>query len=205
MHHVLYDGLSIPLIFQDLAESYTHGYLHQRLPFHNIAHQICRDQSQATEFWKQKLCGYEAIVMSNISYPITTGMVAINRVSSANLSDIMQGCKMMDVTLQTAAILAFGKVLSCLLGRRDVVFGHVIAGRSLPIEGIENIIGPLFNTVPFRFRLGQSFQTNADVALQIQALTSDSLPHQHAPLQHIQNAWRRIHQQTDANLFDTLF
>ena len=111
----------------------------------------------------------------------------------------------MDINLQSAALLAYGKALSFLVKRRDVVFGHVVSGRSLPLPDVEQIIGPLFNTIPFRVRLDNILLTNHELATQVQQTVVDGQSHQHASLNTIQKHWRQSQIESDSSLLDALF
>lgn len=44
-------------------------------------------------------------------------------------------------------------VLGSLSGTKDVVFGCVVSGRAVPVQGIEWVAGPTISTCPFRVRL----------------------------------------------------
>ncbi len=121
------------------------------------------------------------------------------------IESILQGCRDFGVTMQTVAILAFGKTLACMLERRDVVFDHVVGGRSLAMPGADEVIGPLFNTVPSRIIFDKTYVTNKVAAVEIQQSWGDSQPHQHAPLGNIQQARRWKVRDANAQLFDALF
>ena len=205
MHHALYDGLSVPLILDALTIAYKQGKGLDRPSFQAASNLITAQQSTSINFWARQLHAYQAVELQKHQTDDPVDMIITEKPIASNISRVLRGCKEMDVTLQAVCLLAFSKVLSCLLERRDIVFGHVVAGRSLPIECCENIIGPLFNTVPFRLKLDQSLKSNQDVVKDIQNFSSEAQEHQHAPLQYVQNAWRRGGSSGISKLFDTLF
>ncbi|MCJ1238634.1 hypothetical protein MMC14_006624 [Varicellaria rhodocarpa] len=205
MHHALYDGLSIPMIFSELAQLYKSGIPTNRLSYHTVARSLCSGEAESVEFWLRNVRDYLPLGKPRILPGKTHGVIHIEKRASAMIPNVKEACKILEVTTQTLSLLAYGKIISCYLGRRDVVFGHVIAGRSLPLDGIEDVIGPLFNTVPFRLRLNQPLQSNQAMAEDIQRFTSTTLPFQHASIQLVQNAWRRESNKPDDSLFDTLF
>ncbi|KAK9732236.1 hypothetical protein K7432_018538 [Basidiobolus ranarum] len=64
----------------------------------------------------------------------------------------------------------------------DVVFGVVNSGRNLPVNGIENICGPCFNTLPVRVKLDDD-QTLLDIMLRIHKSQTEQQRYQSIGLQ----------------------
>ncbi|KAL9136511.1 MAG: hypothetical protein Q9175_002274, partial [Cornicularia normoerica] len=205
MHHSLYDGESINLLFQDLARLYEGIDFQPRVPFSHAARAISKSKADAEGFWLQKLDGYEISGVSPSKKAIATDMREIGTSSKIKIESILLGCKDLGVTVQTVALLAFGKLLACVSGRRDVVFGHVVGGRSLAMLGVHEVVGPLFNTVPSRIVFNKTYVTNKAAAIEIQQSWGDSQPHQHGSLGRIQQAWRQKVGEANAQLLDTLF
>ncbi len=205
MHHSLYDGQSINLVFQDLARMYQGIQIPPRAPFSVAARAISKTMENAAEFWLQKLDGYHSNIISPSVAPTETDMIEVELSLKMTIDNILQGCRDLDVTIQTVAILAYGKILACVSGRRDVVFGHVVGGRSLAMPGADEVIGPLFNTVPSRIIFDKTYVANKTAAVEIQQSWGDSQPYQHASLASIMQGWRRKVGDADAQLIDTLF
>ena len=207
MHHSLYDGTSIPFIFDDLARTYLDLELPPRPAFHSILEPILQGQEEATSFWSQTLQNYEPVGLPKLPVveALDSNTYLSTKVIDMDISRIVQACKKIEVTVQTVALLSFAKILAGLVGRRDVCFGHVVAGRSLPIPGIEDTIGPLFNTVPYRVTLDPKFMSNEDLAQRLQAVNIKAQEHQHASLSSIQNYLRSSGSLKKPFLFDSLF
>ncbi|KAI4257962.1 MAG: hypothetical protein L6R42_005364 [Xanthoria sp. 1 TBL-2021] len=203
MHHSLYDGVSINFLVQDLARLYDSVELHPRSPFSDAAKAISQTTSDAEGFWLQKLDGYQS--SRYLSESNERGITNIEHTLDMNLGNVLQGCKDLGATLQTIALLAYAKSLACLTGQRDVVFGHVVGGRSLAVPGAEDIVGPMFNTVPSRITLDKTYVSNESMANYIQQSSGDTQAHQHASLARIQQAWRQRAGIAEAQLFDSVF
>ena len=205
MHHSLYDGESINLLLQDLARLYEGMDLQPRVPFSDAARAISKSSTDAEDYWVRELEGFD----HNEKYPppkaIGTDVIEIETTLKMSIDSTLQGCKNLGVTTQTVALLAFAKTLACVSGRRDIVFGQVVGGRSLVMPGADNVAGPLFNTVPARVIFDKTYTANKAATLKIQQSSGDSQPHQHASLKRIQQAWRQKVGDADAELFDTLF
>jgi aryl carrier-like protein len=167
---------------------------------------IAQNGDQNLDFWSSTLKDYQVVQLPKLPAQSSSAEVFVqSRTLAIKPATIVEQCKSLEATFQSVALLAWGKVLFTLVGRRDVVFGHVVAGRSLPMDSAESIIGPLFNTVPFRLRLDQGLQTNAAAVQMIQQFTAASQNHQHASLRSIQSGWRKQTGSSESALFDTLF
>ncbi|MDP5209825.1 non-ribosomal peptide synthetase [Microbulbifer sp. 2205BS26-8] len=76
--------------------------------------------------------------------------------------------------------LAFARVLGCLSGRDDVVFGTVLLGRMQGRDSIDHAMGMFMNTLPIRIQVGD---IGVGHSLQnVQGLLADLLYHEHGSL-----------------------
>ena len=203
MHHALYDGISLRLLFQNLASAY-HGRDWPESPsFLDVAHKVFEGQSKAVKFWSDNLKDYSAgaEVQLHTSKNLTESQESIAQVAAESL---LRKTQALDVTLQAVVLLAYAKVLSTIYKRRDVVFGWVVSGRNLPLPGIENVIGPVFNTVPFRVQFGDPTQSNRHAVKEVQTFVAQCQEHQAASLRSIQDAWRKTTKGPQSRLFSSL-
>ncbi|KAL1864615.1 NRPS protein [Diaporthe australafricana] len=200
MHHVTYDGISVPFLFEDLRRAYLAQPNIERPPFSQAAMSIATGSKSASDFWSRQMQGYQGIEIP-LNYTERTVTILTAKTLSIPLDS-----SNFQLVVPDVALLAFAKALSCLVGTRDVVFGQVVSGRNIPVDGADVILGPMFNTIPFRLRLSQAGASNSDVMEQIRRLSEEAIDFQHASLAEVQKAWR---QQAGgvaaANLFDSLF
>lgn len=199
MHHVTYDGMSVPLLFEDLQRAYLAQSPVERPPFSQAALTIANTTRSASDFWSRQMQGYRGIEI-----PLSDTERNATALTAATLA--LPVNPEQQLAIADVSMLAFSKALSVLVNARDVVFGQVVSGRNINLDGADAILGPLFNTVPFRLRLSQAVATNSDVLAQIRQLSEEAIDFQHAALAEVQKAWR----QQDggvaaANLFDSLF
>ena len=206
MHHSLYDGISVPFLFDDLAVLYKGIIPPERLQFSDMAPYLLKGQTMACEFWSKNLLGYEPVGIPPLAgMESCSGMLAVERRIGVDIGDILQTCKAIEVTVQSVSLVAYAKALGSLLGTRDVVFGHVLAGRSIPVPGAESTMGPFFNTVAQRVTFEPKFLSNRSMALRLQQMNTLAHDHQHASLRVVQNGVRCSGHLDFAQLFDTLF
>jgi amino acid adenylation domain-containing protein len=204
MHHALYDGASLPFFFEDLAITYNGEPPSERPQFSETVKHVLNRQDESCDFWTRKLLGYEVIELPQLPASESSDrMLLSGRQVNLDLPLVIDACKKMEVTVQSVAILAYAKVLARLIGKRDVAFGQVLAGRSIP--GTERTFGPLFNTVAQRVTFEPKFLNNKAMALRLQRLTTEAQDYQHAPLRVVQNSLRKADTLKSSSLFDTLF
>ena len=82
---------------------------------------------------------------------------------------------------------AWALTLSYYSGSEDVSFGYLTSGRDAPIDGVDNMVGPLINTLVCRVKLSKS-QTLKHVLEGIQQDYVESFEHRLVPLGMVQNA-----------------
>lgn len=204
MHHCLYDGFSLPLLFKSLEENY-HGGSDSMELFAPVARTISSLQKPSLAFWSNVVANYQC---PGLPYPSTSTHRNIRWAEikvQTPVSELQRQCGSMDITLQTVALFSYGCSLMPIIGQRDIVFGHVVSGRSFDIDSSMNVIGPLFNTVPFRLKVESTQQSIRSTLKAIQRFSLDSQPFQHAPLSLVQKEWRMTNEGHGSSLFDALF
>ncbi|KAL4946839.1 hypothetical protein BDV06DRAFT_181633, partial [Aspergillus oleicola] len=205
LHHCLYDGASLPFVFEDLATIYAGKSPVSRPQFSEVVPYVLSDQEKPCDYWTSKLQDYQPNEIPQLSSPSTNRMLATEHRINLDLAKITAACKEMEVTIHSISFLAYAKVYAQLLGTRDVAFGQVLAGRTLPHPEADRTLGPLFNTVIQRVTLDPKFLSNRALTQRLQQQTTEAQQFQHAPLQTIQKTLRQTGQLGSAQLFDALF
>ena len=73
---------------------------------------------------------------------------------SAEATRVLQAfAKRHGMTVNTVVQGAWAVMLSRYAGEEDVVFGGMVSGRSVPLEGVESIVGLFVNLLPVRVRV----------------------------------------------------
>ncbi|PLB53194.1 putative nonribosomal peptide synthase [Aspergillus steynii IBT 23096] len=173
--------------------------------FASAARTVTNARDKSTQFWVDAVTDYEHAGLPVSLDPRVESQTKWAQVKvQTPVADLLRLCSSLEVTMQTVALLAYGRSLALLLGQRDVVFGHVVSGRALD-DGTASIIGPLLNTVPFRLTLDPILRNTRSVLQYIQRFCADSLHHHHASLAEVQRAWRLSGKSANPALFDALF
>ncbi|KAM3095973.1 amino acid adenylation domain-containing protein [Phormidesmis sp. 146-35] len=195
-HHLILDGWSVPLVFQEVFATYEQLYQEQSVlapptrPYRDyITWLINQDLASAEAFWSRMLQGFttpthfhnssanvdrasEAAILSR-SFTLQT---------TAALQSLVQQHRL---TLNTLIQGVWALLLSYHSGSKDVVFGATTAGRPVTLSNSDSMIGMFINTLPVRV------QINPDAAFipwlqAIQVQQSEARQYEYTPLVQIQ-------------------
>lgn len=207
MHHSLYDGEALQLLLNDVKAAYDgHRLLPPVSPESFLSRVHSLDLEEADRFWNIHLQNFKPKLFSPAFLgAITTQSENIRSVvttecSSTSLVSLASYCKKFQISMLSLLQACWAKVLSLFLHTTDVCFGNVVSGRTLPLDGIEHIVAPCFNTIPIRLTLATDM-SNVDLMHSAQQFNLSLLPFQFTPLRRI----HRLKRSRDLRLFDTLF
>ncbi|KAH0583804.1 hypothetical protein H2248_009404 [Termitomyces sp. 'cryptogamus'] len=198
IHHALYDGISLPLLFQDVEREYhTATLLSSASPSEIVDRIACIDLEKAREFWLDHFRGFVWPQVSVPSQISSSGTIRhISRFNS-NLSYLKDLSASQNVTLQTVLTTAFAVLAATRIYHvNDISFGIIRSGRLLPIANIENAICPMVSIVPRRV----NFSEPGNILHNMQSRASAMIEVEHIPLSKVQN-WVR----PGRAIFDLLF
>src|ERR1044072_5168542 len=160
-HHVLVDGWSSSVIFNDVFNFYERLAQGQELkveggrPFRDyIVWLRKQDVTEAERFWRRTLEGFAeptALGVGNGKSSETHAYAEEQLYLTAATSDALQAfARRHQLTLNTLFQGAWAILLNRYSGARDVVFGVVVSGR--PPE-LPEVVGMLVNTLPARIEV----------------------------------------------------
>ncbi|MDY6809912.1 MAG: amino acid adenylation domain-containing protein [Actinomycetota bacterium] len=205
-HHILMDGWSIALFFQELLTIYAAGASTVTLPpvrpYRNyIAWLAAQNTDVARAQWVDHLAGVEPLMLGEPGASVTEPVRTRHRLPVADTERLVAWARSAGLTVNTAVQYAWATVLGRLTDRDDVVFGTTISGRPQGLAGADEMIGLFINTVPTRVRLATSDGPNTVVehCRALQRASSTMRDHGYLGLSDIQRA------SGHAALFDTLF
>jgi acyl carrier protein/aryl carrier-like protein len=200
MHHAIYDGISMSQLLEEVESDYMGVGLYPTVSFEPFLREAKKHCGQeAIDFWSNELDNFkpqpfpgssrkgdfqERLIINNLS--ITT--TALDR-----------WCK--DHSMSQLAVFqtAFVKTLAASQHTSDVCFGNVVSGRTIPVEGVDRLVAPCFNTAPVRIRL-REFESNVEVASRLNRKNINMMPFQLTPLRRLQS----LSQRPAKHLFDCL-
>ncbi|MEV8321012.1 amino acid adenylation domain-containing protein [Streptomyces sp. NPDC059900] len=191
-HHLLLDGWSFALLFQELFAVYSRAGGTEGLPAVRpyrdyLAWLAQQDRAGAERHWAAALEGVEqptfvAAADSRTGPPPEQVEVFLSPETTARLT---AHARRDHVLLSTQVQGVWAVLVGSLTGRDDVVFGTTVSGRPAELTGADSMIGMLINTVPVRVRLDRAASVSALFA-QLQADRAAALDHDHLGLSDIQ-------------------
>ena len=208
IHHALYDGWSFDLILRDLGRLLHKEEIVQRPQYRDIVRwfareQRCGEDEEHKKYWTSLLHDHVSVTFPNYNGKLidSPDVRSVSGRSAVGIDSLFGRAEELRVNPQVFFQAATAYVLSLYTGSTDIVIGNVTSGRTLPVTGIEDILGPCIASVPFRLDF-QHLSRVCDILHKTQALNRDSLQHCSFPLRDIVKA---VNVQPGAHLFEALF
>ena len=181
-HHAIYDGGSLPLILEKVAQAYKDSSTAQLSSFNGfIKHLTDMDINERDEYWRLQLRG-----ANQPGFPIIQESSDLHRAEKSMIRKMALPIAKngSNITIPTVIRTAWATVIANYTETEDVVFGAVLTGRNAPVPGMAQIIGPTITTVPVRIRLSRD-QTVSSLLENVQLQATDMIPFEHTGLQNI--------------------
>ncbi|EOD43924.1 putative amp-dependent synthetase ligase protein [Neofusicoccum parvum UCRNP2] len=174
--HAQYDAVSVGEIWRALESAYWGDEIPQLSPFSHYVDKAAAATaaSKADEFWKARMAGAPTSDIISHSRPPYSRIVDSAAAASVPVPDL----RAQGLTTATAVLACWSIVLSQLCQQQEVVFGNIISGRHLNVQGVEQTIGPCMNTLPIRAKVDPQ-ATFAELLQTIQDDYLQSLPFSH--------------------------
>jgi amino acid adenylation domain-containing protein len=194
MHHIVADGWSFPILFDELSADYEAisggGPVAEEPPIQyadyaiwQIEHADEGGYGPAGRFWRSELAGAPLTLPLPADEPYPPRQTFAARSIETTLDDSLAAAlrelaARHGTTLFAVLLAAYAVVLSRLTGSDDLLIAVPMAARSRPET--ESVIGLFMNTVPIRVRIDQD-KTLGDLVRAVHAATAQALAHQELP------------------------
>jgi amino acid adenylation domain-containing protein len=182
-HHAIQDGAATALLLREI-ELYCRGIpLPIAVPYEPFLQQMVGHRSKgAITFWKEKMKGFQPLLLNTQS----SEHDRFSQPLKLPLSTVENMCKQLGISLLSLSQAAWAKVLVNTFEQCDICFGNVVSGRTLPLEDLECLVAPTFNTLPVRIDTGR-LRSNETLLKYVQDYNIDALNYQLIPLRTIQS------------------
>ena len=159
VHHALIDGYSASLVHQKVRQAAEGHPIQPGTSFFQVAKdlQALQQNSAAASksFWQRQQLDHP-LVAGELGFPpsLPLSPAISNSITECltlevAVDPLLLYAREQGVTLAALYYSAWALVLSRYTDSDSVVFGIVHSGRNLPLQGVEDTIGPLINTLPF--------------------------------------------------------
>lgn len=148
LSHAQYDGFCFSKILESLQAGYNGLPVSTSPSFGNYVRESAKTISGAHDHWREVLRGSkmtEIVHRYGPNYQRSAG-----RTITLKQTLTVPSLSRINITTATVMKAAWAATLARVAGKSDVVFGHVVSGRSGGVPNVENIIGPCLNMVPVR-------------------------------------------------------
>ena len=165
-HHILIDGWCSPIIFKEVIAFYNNLCLEHSLtldtvrPYKNYITWLQKqDRDAAEKFWKERMNGFvtptplpfdKSPVVEKLEKDYKSEKITLSKVLTLALNDLARRNR---ITLNSLLQIAWAIMLGRYSNEKEIVFGAIVSGRPVEIEGVESMLGLFINTLPVRLSL----------------------------------------------------
>jgi hypothetical protein len=182
-HHTLYDGYAIQRLILEVEAQYNKKAFEEPPSPDDFLKIVASTRNEiATTFWVIKLQSLKPILLRariGASHGIWKHYLDLP------LSVMEAACQTSSTSLLSLVQAALAKSLAYLLQSNDVCFGNVVSGRTFPVDGLDRLVFPTFNTIPVRANLTRT-RSNIELLTTLQEWNAASQDFQLVPLRLIQ-------------------
>ncbi|MEM8531146.1 MAG: amino acid adenylation domain-containing protein [Chloroflexota bacterium] len=214
-HHLIMDGWSIPIVFQDFFRCYqarladNTPQLQPTQPYREyISWLYNQDRQQLEAYWRTMLKGFKQpssladpnkrSISESSSEPYGRQQLVITEKTTTALEQL---ARTQHITLNTLVMGVWALTLSSYSNTKDIVFGTTVSGRTPELPGIETMVGLFINTLPMRVQIKPDSSFLTWVA-QLQTQQLELRQYEYSPLVDVQG-WSDVPR--GQALFDSIF
>src|ERR1043165_8915983 len=202
-HHLLLDGWSFPLVFEEVFRVYEAAQrgatakLEPVRPYRDYISWLSRqDLDQARRYWQEQLRGVHGptrlgVEREAVGEPGVDDYQNEQMVLGAELSEQLQQLgREQQLTLNTIVQGAWAVLLSRYSGERQVVFGVTVSGRPAELRGVERMVGLFINSLPLVVQV-QEQQRVSEWLRELQQQVVELRQYEYTPLVELQK-WSEL-------------
>ncbi|ELR06992.1 hypothetical protein GMDG_02314 [Pseudogymnoascus destructans 20631-21] len=167
MHHALYDGFAMGVLYEEMETYLRRGELGEAVglaPF--LRYMTSVNGEKADAHWRGLLQNFQPVsftpslekeeegreVKKETKEEVPRQNHVLTLPSSMSLSDIESHLAHHSASLLSVCQTAWASLLAHRSSTTDICLGSVVSGRTVPVEGLNRLVAPCFNTIPFRLR-----------------------------------------------------
>ncbi|KAF2474324.1 amino acid adenylation [Lindgomyces ingoldianus] len=183
-HHAIYDGWSVALLFEKVAQAYEAQDITSSTPYKGFIGRLQDvSESASVDFWTKQFT-------TQGSFPTSYPEVGLGYSAASKKTISIQGyapTNSSNILPSTIKRAAWALTMATYADSEDVVFAQTLSGRSLGLEGIDSMMGPTITTVPVRVFAPKSGITIRKFLENVQNHSIASIDYEHFGLQNIRD------------------
>ncbi|KAL4874539.1 hypothetical protein BJY04DRAFT_224919 [Aspergillus karnatakaensis] len=191
MHHALFDASSMDTILREVAQAYKDSLLTPAPLYRDYIsylQELQQGRNDAITYWETYLQNLEPCYFPDINeQAMGTRTPQSLQYIVPRLREILLCSSQKNVTISSILQTAWALVLRHYTGAEDICFGYLSHGRDIPLDEVDNIVGPMINMMVLRVALSEN-RTLIDILEGTRDDVLNSLPHQHTSLAEIHHA-----------------
>ncbi|KAJ1963119.1 hypothetical protein IWQ62_003313, partial [Dispira parvispora] len=155
IHHAVIDGWSYQLLMNESLSLYHGLHLTSEVPYRQFIDTMpTRDTAEDKKYWTEFLEGFQST--PDLPFPHLT-QVSLYRKDAVVLrrtEPLRRLCRNWGITFNVLLRGVWALILAQYLGKpSEVTFGVMVSGRDGQIDGLDRLLGPTINTLPFRAKV----------------------------------------------------
>jgi amino acid adenylation domain-containing protein len=199
MHHIITDGWSMSILFEELAQSYERLAAGQKpemasLPLQYVDFAQWQQENltddaleEDLEYWQNNLRGYPGLLQLPSDRPRPAVQSHLGSIESFTINEtltrrIKRMCAQEDVSLYMVLLAAIQVLLSRYTGAHDIAVGTAVADRIDP--DLRRLVGCFINTLVIRGDLSGN-PTFRELLQRTRAVVLGALAHQELPFERL--------------------
>ncbi|CAJ2506120.1 Uu.00g002500.m01.CDS01 [Anthostomella pinea] len=204
--HAISDGHSMSLVFRNLRDAYMETLRDDGPTYSDYISYVMNQPKEASlDYWRSYLVDSETcdFPMLNDGQVVEAKDLVSIRLDFGNVSirDLHSFCNTNGITLSNVIHTAWALTLSNYVGTKNVTFGYLTTARdSQDIHRVQDMFGPVINTLVYRVDLSDGSCCLLDVLRDVQQDYLNAIPHRHIALAEVQHMLGL----SGANLFNTV-
>lgn len=181
LHHAVYDGWSLPALFQSVDLIYKGIPYTAPVGFNRfVKYCMSIDIALVEKYWRSELEGAKQASFPTLpsqTYQTTTYAYHSHKFTLQHNSQAL-------ATTANVIYASWALLMARYSDSNDIVFGAIVAGRNVSVPDIDRIAGPTINAVPVRVKISDA-EAVTEFSRRLQRQFVNMIDFQHAGLQNI--------------------